>query len=83
MLYPMLDRFLTLRPTWLLLNAALVNNEVFGQTYMPYCSDVQTVGRVSWMNNGKGGHDDAAWYRFDRTWNYAYYRGWKRRYEGR
>jgi len=83
LLYPMLDRFIELRPTWLLLSAALVNNERFGDRYMPYCSDVQTVGRVSWMNNGKGGYDDAAWYRFDRSWNYAYYRGWKRKFDGR
>ena len=83
LLREMIDHFTTLRPTWLLLSSALVNNERFCTNSMPLMSDFVPVGRVSWMQNGKAGFDDAAWYRFDRSWAGAFYRGWPRAFYGR
>lgn len=51
-------------PTWLLLNADLAHNKRMG-VFMKKCVKIVSVGRVSWMNNGKKGFENAAWYLFD------------------
>lgn len=83
LLREMILHFTALRPTWLLLSSALVNNERFCEQSMPWLSDLVPVGRVSWLQNGKAGFDDASWYKFDRKWACAFYRGWPRRFYGR
>jgi hypothetical protein len=59
-----LDRVLDhLRESWLLLSADWMHTQR-AQPYLPRCSLIVAVGRVSWMHNGKGGYDNAAWHRF-------------------
>jgi len=55
-----------LAPTWLLLNADLMHNKRMGP-FMKYCRKVVSVGRVSWMQNGKKGFENCAWYLFDNS----------------
>lgn len=51
-------------PTWLLLNADLMHNKRMAP-YMVRCAKVVSIGRVSWMQNGKKGFENCAWYLFD------------------
>ena len=51
------------REAWLLLPADWMHTRR-SQPHLGRCSAIVSVGRVSWMNNGKGGFDNAAWYRF-------------------
>ena len=50
--------------TWLLLNADLMHNKRMGG-FMNQCEAVVSVGRVSWMGNGKKGFENCAWYCFN------------------
>lgn len=63
LLHPMIDVFRQITTTWLLLDAAWMHTKQ-SVPYMPYCSLIVSVGRVSWMENGVSGKDDAAWFRF-------------------
>lgn len=51
-------------PTWALLPWDFAANEYFNRI-ADQCSDIFPIGRVSWMQNGKLGKDNAAWFRFD------------------
>lgn len=48
-------------PTWLLLPADLMHNAYFDRIG-DRCAKIVAVGRVSWMDNGVSGFDNAAWY---------------------
>ena len=50
-------------PVWFLLSADFMHNKYFNEL-APYCRQAVSVGRVSWMNNGKSGYDNAVWYKF-------------------
>ena len=63
-LHPLIERFAQLRPTWLLFDADWAYTKQ-ANPYLRYCSTIVAVGRVSWMENGTSGLDNAAWYRFD------------------
>jgi len=63
-LLPMIDLFVSLKPTWLLLPADLMHNIYFGP-YMDRCSKVVSVGRVCWFpREGKrvASTENFAWY---------------------
>lgn len=63
-LLPLIDHFVTLKPTWLLLPAGFMNNIYFGP-YMKKCSKVVSIGRICWFPvNGKrvASTDDFCWY---------------------
>lgn len=47
-LLPLIDHFVSMKPTWLLLPADLAHNIYFGP-YMQRCSRVVSVGRVCWF----------------------------------
>ena len=47
-LLPMIDHFISLKPTWLLLPADMMHNLYFGD-YMRKCSKVISVGRICWF----------------------------------
>jgi hypothetical protein len=51
-------------PTWMLLSADFMHN-VYAAEVMDYCVKIVAVGRPSWMHNGSGGMENAAWYLFD------------------
>jgi hypothetical protein len=69
----LIDVFVSLRPTWLLLNGDLLHNNRFAP-YMEKCSVVVPVGRVSWMQNGVTGYENTAWYLFDKDHKSEYSR---------
>ena len=54
----------SLRPTWLLLPFDFAAAGYFA-ALGPLCARIVPVGRVSWMGNGVGGKDNAAWFLFD------------------
>ena len=67
--WKILDRIMlrlpSIAPTWLLLNADLMHN-IRMAGHMRRCRRVVSVGRVSWMQNGKKGFENCAWYLFDK-----------------
>lgn len=68
MLKPLMDHFISLKDTWLLLPADNMHNKRFGP-YMKCCSKVVSVGRLFWMLDGdKGtkGKENYAWYLFNK-----------------
>lgn len=63
-LLPLIDHFINLKPTWLLLPAGFMNNIYFGP-YMRKCTKVISIGRVCWYpQEGKrvASTDDFCWY---------------------
>ena len=61
-LLPLLDHFISLKPTWLLLPAGYMNNIYFGP-YMKRCSRVVSIGRLKWIKDSKHtSTDDFCWY---------------------
>lgn len=53
-----------LAPSWMLLPWDFGANAYFGEVRNA-CVRIVPIGRVSWMGNGQGGMDNAAWYLFD------------------
>lgn len=61
-LLPMIDHFISLKPTWLLLPSDLMHNQYFG-SYMRKCSKVISVGRIKWFEDSKHtSTDNFCWY---------------------
>jgi len=61
-LLPLIDHFVSLKPTWLLLPAGYMNNIYFGP-YMKRCSRVVSIGRIKWFRDSKHtSTDDFCWY---------------------
>jgi len=61
-LMPMLNHFITLKPTWLLLPADLMHNVYFGEA-MRRCSKVVSVGRLRWFKETKSlSMESYCWY---------------------
>lgn len=63
LLHPMILRFMTHAPTWLLFDADWSHNRQ-AAPFLPQCSHIVSVGRVKWFDDSSG-KDNAAWYRFD------------------
>ena len=53
----------SMAPTWLLLPSDFAFNDYFRKV-ASFCQKIVAIGRVSWMNNGKGGQENYAWYLF-------------------
>lgn len=53
-----------LAPCWMLLPWDFAANAYFREVRAS-CVDVVPIGRVSWLGNGQGGKDNAAWYLFN------------------
>ena len=62
-LHEMIERFRMIAPTWLLIDADWAFTAQ-ARYFMRYCSKMVVVGRVSWADNGVGGKENCAWYRF-------------------
>ena len=63
-LHPMIDRFISLAPTWLLFDADWAFTKQ-STPYMDYCRMIVAVGRVKWIEGSKNtGKDNCAWYLF-------------------
>lgn len=61
---PIIRHCMALRPSWFILAADFAHNR-YAPAVLKYCPKIVSVGRVSWMHNGKKGFDNAAWYLFD------------------
>lgn len=67
LLKPMMDLWIELRPTLLLLPADFMHNKRM-KTYINLCEWVQSVGRVKWIEDSKmSGVDNYAWYMFNKN----------------
>lgn len=63
-LQPLIQRFMRIAPTWLLLEADFQHNLRFNE-FQPHCSDVVPIGRVKWeQDSDNEGKTNYAWYRF-------------------
>ena len=51
-LLPLIDHFVSLKPTWLLLPADYMHNRYFSD-YMSRCRKVVSVGRLKWFKDSK------------------------------
>lgn len=61
-LLPMIDHFVSLKPTWLLLPADTMHNKYFG-SYMDKCSVVVSIGRLKWFKDSPSAStDNFAWF---------------------
>lgn len=61
-LLPMIDHFVSLKPTWLLLPADMMHNRYFSP-YMAKCSRVVSVGRLKWFKDSKHtSTDNFSWF---------------------
>ena len=60
----MIEHFANLRPTWLLFDADWAHTLQARPYLERYCTDIVSVGRVSWEQNGTSGKDNCAWYKF-------------------
>lgn len=59
-----------LAPAWMLLPWDFAANAYFSEV-RDHCVKVVPIGRVSWLGNGQGGKDNAAWYLFDGRHRYG------------
>jgi hypothetical protein len=63
-LHPMIERFMRIAPTWLLLDADWSHTKQ-SAPFLDQCSHIVSVGRLKWIEDSKyTGKDNAAWYRF-------------------
>lgn len=63
-LHPMIERFMRIAPTWLLLDADWAHTKQ-SAPFIDQCSHIVSVGRLRWEPDTKQtGKDNCAWYRF-------------------
>lgn len=66
-LRPLMDKWISLKPTLLLLPADFMHNQRF-QPYLTYCTAIISIGRVKWIEDSKmSGMENYAWYMFDKN----------------
>lgn len=63
-LHPIIELMIGCNGGWLLFDADWMHTKQ-SIPYIVYCSDIVSVGRVSWMANGVSGFDNCCWYKFD------------------
>lgn len=64
LLHPMISRFTSIAPTWLLFDAAW-KYTAQARPFLPLCSHIVPIGRVRWIEGSEhNAKDDCAWYRF-------------------
>lgn len=64
-LHPMIERFSSILPTWLLFDADWMHTRQ-SAPFMPLLRKVVSVGRVKWIPDSKmTGKDNCCWYLFD------------------
>ena len=63
-LHPMIERFMHIAPTWILLDAAWAHTKQ-SAPFIDQCSHIVAVGRLRWIPDTKmTGKDDCVWLRF-------------------
>lgn len=64
-LHPMIEHFVSMRPTWLLFDADWMHTKQSSEM-IKRCSKIVSVGRVKWIPDSKmTGKDNCAWYLFE------------------
>ncbi|MBY5821465.1 hypothetical protein [Rhizobium leguminosarum] len=64
LLHPMIQRFQSIAPTWLLFDADWIHTRQ-AIPFIDQCSHIVSVGRVKWIEDSQfTGKDNAAWHRF-------------------
>lgn len=63
LLHPMIDKFRSHAPTWLLFDSGWMFTDQ-AKPYLRFCDKIVSVGRISWMGNGVSSLDDCCWYSF-------------------
>ena len=67
-LHPLIDRFASICPTWLLFDADWMHTKQ-AVPYLQYCKKIVAIGRVKWIEDSKfTGKDNACWYLFDKSY---------------
>jgi len=67
LLLPLLDHFINVADTWLLLPADYMHNKYFSK-YLDNCKIIISIGRVKWIQNSKmSSTDNFAWYMFTKN----------------
>lgn len=61
---PIIRHLCQIAPLWALLPWDFAAADYYCEV-APWCAEIVPLGRVSWLNNGQGGKDNSAWYRFD------------------
>lgn len=65
-LSPLMDKWISLKPTILLLPADFMHNVRFSK-YLKCCTKIVAIGRIQWIEGSKGaGVENYAWYFFDK-----------------
>lgn len=68
-LAPLMDKWISLKPTVLLLPADFAHNIRF-EPYLRHCTKIVSVGRVKWIEDSKAsGVENYSWYFFDKDNN--------------
>lgn len=63
-LHPMIERFMRIAPTWLLLDAGWSHTRQAGP-FIDQCSHIISIGRLRWIpGTTMAGKDDCVWMRF-------------------
>lgn len=62
-LHAMIESFRAQADTWLLFDSDW-SHTIQAAPYLKYCRKIVSVGRVSWMENGTSGVDNASWHLF-------------------
>lgn len=63
-LHPMIEHFISLRPTWLIFEADWAHT-LQSIPFMPYCKTIISIGRIQWFKGTKGkSTKDFSWYFF-------------------
>lgn len=63
-LHAMIERFMQMAPTWILLDASWAHTKQ-SAPFIDQCSHIVTVGRLRWIPDTKmSGKDDCVWLRF-------------------
>lgn len=64
-LHPLIEHFITLKPTWLLFDANWMFTKQASEYLEDYCTHIAAIGRLKWIpGTTMSGKDDCCWYRF-------------------
>jgi hypothetical protein len=67
LLHPMIDKFVGLKPTWLLFDSDWCHTKQSARFMKDYCTDIVSVGRLIWIPGTRiSGKDNCSWYRFEK-----------------
>lgn len=70
LLHPMIEHFITLKPTWLLFDADWAHTKQASDYLENYCTHIAAIGRLKWIpGTTMSGKENCCWYRFVKNKN--------------